>query len=160
MRTLTDHLNKETALYRELVEILQKETEDLISRDYRGLYDTVARKEQVLNRIAKAAPERLRLIKEAASQLGMTGAAGLSAVIERVRGAEKEALMRARDMIVALIESAKEINTVNSLAIKDSLDNVKKTLGFLGNFLPGGTYKQSGAFDTASMKGSRLSEGA
>ncbi|MBI5491365.1 MAG: flagellar protein FlgN [Deltaproteobacteria bacterium] len=160
MRTLTDHLNKEASLYRELIEILQKETEDLIVRDYKGLYDTVGRKEQVLNRIAKAAPQRLRLIKEAALRLGVTGAPGLSAVIERAHGAEKEALKSARDIIVSLIESAKEINTVNSLAMKDSLENIKKTLGFLGNFLPGGTYKQSGAFDTASIKGSRLSEGA
>ncbi len=159
---LTDHLNIEAALYRELIEVLQKETSDLIERDYKGLYDTVGRKEQTLARISKAAPLRIKLIKDAASRLGISGSGEvvLGAIIERAKGEEAEGLRRQRDIITALIESAKEINKVNSLAIKDSLDNIKKTLGFLGNFLPGGVYKQSGAFETLKVKGSRLSKGA
>jgi hypothetical protein len=40
------------------------------------------------------------------------------------------------------------------------MENVSKTLGFLGNFMQPSTYKATGSFDGFAVKGSRLSEGA
>lgn len=158
------HLTKEESLYKELVSVLQAETENLVSRDFRALYETVGRKEHVLKRIELASVERGRLVTEAARTLalkpGPENESALSAVIER-SGPSKAALESKRNIIISLIESIKELNHLNGLVVKGSLDNINKTLGFLGNFLQSGVYRQSGAFDGfGAVKGSHLSEGA
>lgn len=160
MRPIIDHLAKEMSLYKELITVLQKETEDLVGRDYRGLYETVSAKEQILLRIQSAGNLRNRLIKEAALKAGAP-AETLSSLIERMEeGPAKDELKNLQSSIVSFIESIQEINKVNSLIVKGSLENINKTLGFLSNFMPASNYKATGTFDGVAIKGSRLSEGA
>ncbi|MBI5454900.1 MAG: flagellar protein FlgN [Deltaproteobacteria bacterium] len=158
------HLTKEESLYKELISVLQAETENLVSRDFRALYETVGRKEHILKRIELSGVERLKLVRDASEKLGLKpgpkGEFPLSDVIER-SGASRAALESKRNIIISLVESIKELNHLNGLVVKGSLDNINKTLGFLGNFLQTGVYRQSGAFDGfATVKGAHLSEGA
>lgn len=162
LQPFTGHLKNEITLYKELISILHKETENLVNRDYKGLYDTVAQKEHILTSLEALGRVRVRLMHDAAVFLGIEGPgeANLSAIIE-CAGEEKEELSDCQSTILSLIEGIKEINKVNSLVVKGSLENINKTLGFLGNFMPASTYKPSGAFDGGlTVKGSRFSEGA
>ncbi|HAO93639.1 MAG: hypothetical protein A2X99_06620 [Deltaproteobacteria bacterium GWB2_55_19] len=158
------HLTKEESLYKDLVDVLQTETENLVSRDFRALYETVGRKEHILKRIELSGAERLKLVRDAAGKLGLKpgpkGEFTLSEIIER-SGPSADALESKRNIIISLIDSIRELNHLNGLIVRGSLDNINKTLGFLGNFLQTGVYGQKGAFDGfASVKGSHLSEGA
>ncbi|MBI5643135.1 MAG: flagellar protein FlgN [Deltaproteobacteria bacterium] len=163
IKLILDHLKKETALYKEFIGILQKETENLVNRDFKGLYETVALKEHALKRIESLGTLRAKLIKNGGAALGVRpGAKGevtLMMVIEAL-GERRVEIEAERNIIISLIESIKEINKVNSLVVTGSLENINKTLGFLGNFLQTSVYKPSGAFEGFSPKGSRLSEGA
>ncbi|MBI1911722.1 MAG: flagellar protein FlgN [Deltaproteobacteria bacterium] len=160
IQLIIDHLVKEIALFKELVTILQIETEDLVSRDYKGLYETISRKEHLLVRIGSMGKIRQKLISDCANGLGITGEQNLTSIIDKTGGSRTEELKNCRDTIYSLAESVKELNDLNSKVIKGSLENISKTLGFLGNFLPNSNYKASGAFEGFAIKGSRLNEGA
>lgn len=157
---LKDHLNKEASLYKELIAALQKETENLVARDYKALYETVASKEHVTSRIEMIGRARAHIFSKAASALGLKGDINLTAIIENFSSPAKDELKELQATLLSLIESVKEINQVNSLAVRGSLENITKTLGFLGNFLPGSTYKRGGTLEAMSVKGARLNEGA
>lgn len=160
MKLLIDQLKKEIALYNDLVAILHRETENLVSRDYKGLYDTVSVKERLLLRIDSCSVEREKLLKDAGAALGITGVINLSAIIERTGAVHKKELKDCQGVILALIDSIKEINTVNSRVVSASLDNINKALGLIGSFLPKNIYQPNGAFAGLSVKGHRLCEGA
>jgi len=162
LRALTNHLEMEAGLFKELIAILQTETENLIHRDYKGLYETIYRKDHTLVQIEVQGGVRLKLMEDAASRLGMepvTDGVDLSSIIERVGGDEKDALMESQKRLLSLIETVMEINKLNSLVVKGSLENINKTLGFLGNFQPKSIYRSSGTFEGVSIKGSSLNEG-
>lgn len=144
----------------DLVGILQKETRDLVERDYKALYDTVDSKQQVVGRIEALGKKRAALIADGAKDLSIDGEANLSAIIARLSGPQREELARLQETILALVESVSEINSLNTLVVKGSLENIVKTLGFLGGFMPGTTYKRGGIMEGVSSKGQRLSEGA
>ncbi|MBI5587080.1 MAG: flagellar protein FlgN [Deltaproteobacteria bacterium] len=158
---IAQHLKKEISLYKEFITVLQTETEKIIGRDYKGLYETVGLKEHLIIRIESAGRSRLQLMCEAASSLGVQGEPTLSSIIERAAGKVKEELRECQSTILSLLESIREINKLNSMVVRESLDNINKTLGFLGNFMPSTVYNPAGAFEgNCSFKGSRLSEGA
>lgn len=160
MKHLIDQLKKEIALYNDFIAILHRETENLVSRDYKGLYDTVSIKEHLLVRIDGCSMEREKLLKEAASTLGITGTINLSAIIERTVPGHKKDLKDCQRAILALIDSIKEINTVNSHVVSASMENINKTLALIGSFQPRNVYQSNGAYAGLSVKGHRLCEGA
>ena len=160
MKQLIDQLKKEIALYNDFIAILHRETENLVGRDYKGLYDTVSIKERLLARIDGCSAEREKLLKDAATALGITGAVNLSAIIERTVPGHKNGLRDCQRTILALIDSIKEINTVNSQVVSVSIENVNKALALIGSFQPKNVYQSNGAFAGLSVKGHRLCEGA
>jgi len=158
---LAEHLKKEINLYKEFIAVLQKETENIVERDYKGLYETAGLKEGLIIRIERAAGARGVLMHEAAQTLGVEGELKLSSMVERLSGGIQEDIIKSQSTILSLIESIKEINKLNSLVIRESLDNINKTLGFLGNFMPATVYNPTGAFDGSyPSKGARVNEGA
>lgn len=161
MDGLIGHLKKEIGLCKELIAVLQRETESIVARDYTALYETAGEKEELVRKVNATAGERARHIDEARMELGIPAGSGpaIDAVVERggERGAELDGCLRT---LASLAASIKELNDLNSLAIRSSLDNVKKTLGFLGNFLQPSAYKPGGGAEGLSFKGSRLNKGA
>ncbi|MFQ5736256.1 MAG: flagellar protein FlgN [Thermodesulfobacteriota bacterium] len=158
---ITDHLSQEASAYKEFISVLQRETECLVGRDYKGLYETVAGKEALIARVRKLGERRQALLADCARSLGMEGADEdvVSAIVERATGPQKEEFLKLQNIIGSLIDTIHEVNRVNSLVIKGSLEHLNKTLGFFGNFMPGSVYKPNGAFGEIPLKGSRLSEG-
>jgi flagellar biosynthesis/type III secretory pathway chaperone len=161
IKDLIGHLNREIELFKDLISVLHRETECIVARDYKGLYETVSQKEHLAMRIQSAAGVRQPLLKECFTALGKESAreANLSILIE-LAGIKGAPLDECQKTILSLTSTIKEINGLNSLIIESSIENVTKTLGFLGNFMQPSTYKSSGSFDGFAVKGSRLSEGA
>lgn len=163
LNLIVDHLVRETALFRELIAVLQKETVNLINRDYNGIHDTSAKKENILLRLTGMEKARKALVMEAAMAMNVEGVvreeAYLSTIIASAPQPYKDELLNHQSAIHSLIESVKEINKVNSLVVSESLDNINKTLGFLGNFIPNNNYKKTGAFQIRVTKGSHFNEG-
>lgn len=156
-----EHLKKEIDLFKEFISVLQKETENIVGRDYRGLYDTVGLKENLISRIETAGGLRAKLIGEAADALGVNGEPSLTALIEKTSGVIEDTLRESQSTLLTLLESVIEISRLNTAVVRESLDNINKTLGFLGNFMPATVYNPAGSFaGSYSLKGSRLSEGA
>lgn len=158
---LIGHLKREAGLFRDLISTLHRETECMVGRDYKGLYETIGQKDQLAMRIGAATGGRQKLLREALAALGgkSEGEVNLSAVIE-LSGSRAEALDDAQKTILSLASTVKEINALNSRLAESSLGNVVKTLAFLGNFMQPSTYKATGSFDGFAVKGTRLSEGA
>ncbi|MBW7956359.1 MAG: flagellar protein FlgN [Deltaproteobacteria bacterium] len=161
MNGLIGHLKKEIGLCKELIAVLHRETESIVARDYKALYEAAGEKEGLVRKVNATAGARTRHIEEACASLGIPADNGtaLDGIVERggERGAELGECLKT---LAALAASIKELNDLNSLAIRSSLDNIKKTLGFLGNFLQPSAYKPGGKAEDFAFKGSRLSKGA
>jgi flagellar biosynthesis/type III secretory pathway chaperone len=161
MNPVIEHLKKEIDLFKEFISVLQKETENIVGRDYKGLYDTVGLKEHLITRIETAGGLRAKLIGEAAEALGVKNDPSLTALIEKTSGVVKDSLKECQSTLLTLLDSVMEISRLNAVVVRESLDNINKTLGFLGNFMPATVYNPAGSFaGSYSLKGSRLSEGA
>lgn len=162
MTNIIEHLGKEAAAYKEFISVLQQETECLVSRDYKGLYEAAGAKEALLSRIQRLMGARAALLKAFAQSLSLEGPAeeAISAMLGSVPPEQKKAFIKNQSIVSNFIDTIKEVSRVNSLVIRNSLEHINKTLGFFGNFMPGVVYKPSGAFGEIPMKGSRLSEGA
>lgn len=161
IKDLIGHLNREIELFKDLIPVLHKETECLVGRDYKGLYETVSLKEHLVMRINAAGSVRQSLIRNTLAAFGGAADSGanLSAIID-LAGSKASGVEECQKTLLSLASTIKEINRLNSTITQSSLDNVNKTLGFLGNFMQPSTYKASGSFDGFAVKGSRLSEGA
>lgn len=159
-RDLIAHLKGEAETYREFIGVLQAETENLVSRNYRGLYETTSRKEALMARIEGSARVRSELMEGAAREFGVEADGKLSTLAGAAPAPFASELSSLRDTLSTLIESIREISRVNASVVSDSLENVNKALGFLSSFRPSTVYKPTGAFDTVELKGSQLSEGA
>src|SRR3989304_4455964 len=159
---LIGHLNGEIRLCKELVSLLQKETEAIVSRDYRALYEIVGQKRPLVARVNALSEARAGFIRAALSFLGAPAEQepSLAAVIEKAGSPAKQDIENCRSTLQTLASSVKELNSLNARVIENSLQNVKKTLGFLGNFLQPSVYKPGGKLDEFALKGSRLSKGA
>lgn len=160
IQPLIEHLNKEISVYKEFIAILHSETENVVARDYKALYDTICGKEHLLARIGSFGGERRELMSAAARAGGLEGGATLTSIMEKAREPLRTELKGRQATIFSLIESIKEINKVNSIAIKGSLDNIRKTLGFLSSFIPNANYNPTGTFGGIEVKGGRLNKGA
>ncbi|HEY4707758.1 MAG TPA: flagellar protein FlgN [Thermodesulfobacteriota bacterium] len=158
---LIGHLNGEIRLCKELVSLLQRETEAIVSRDYRALYEIVGQKEHLVTRVNAQSEARADFIRAALAFLGAPQEEpSLAAVIEMVRGPARQDIENCRSTLQTLASSIKELNSLNARVIENSLENVRKTLGFLGNFLQPSVYKPGGKMDEFAPKGSRLNKGA
>ena len=161
IKNLIGHLKSEIELFKDLISVLHRETECIVARDYKGLYETVSQKEHLVMRIQAAGQARQPLLKEGFSALGGAPVqeANLTSLLE-LAGESAGGLDECQRTLLSLTSTVKEINGLNSLIIESSMENVAKTLGFLGNFMQPSTYKATGSFDGFAVKGSRLSEGA
>lgn len=159
---LIGHLNGEIRLCKELVTLLQRETEAIVSRDYRALYELLGHKEHLVMRVNALSEARADFIRAALSFLCCSAEQepSLAAVIEKADGPARQEIEKCRSTLQTLASSIKELNSLNTRVIENSLENVKKTLGFLGNFLQPSAYKPGGKLDEFAIKGSRLSKGA
>jgi flagellar biosynthesis/type III secretory pathway chaperone len=160
---IINHLGSEATAYKEFIAVLQEETECLVSRNYKGLYETAGNKQALLSRIKKLNETRAALLARSARGLDASAdgtAAAVSAIIDSAPPHQKEEFLRLHDSLGSLIDTIHEVNKVNSLVIKGSLEHINKTLGFFSNFMPGTVYKPTGAFGDISLKGSRLNKGA
>lgn len=157
---LSQHLGKEISCYKDFIPVLQQETDNLINRDYKALYETVARKEGFLVKIASLGRTRIELMEEAAGEAGLSGDdVKLSRIIENTDQPLSDELTELRSKVLSLMESINEISRVNTLVVEGSLENINKTLGLLSNLAANKTYSPKGAFHQMELKGSRLNEG-
>ncbi len=156
-KDLIGHLRSEIELFKELIAVLHAETECMVGRDYKGLYEAVSGKEQLVMRINSASGTRKRLLIECFPSTGAPEEANLTSLIELTGNG---ALAECQKTLLSLASTVKEINGVNRLIMESSMENVTRTLSFLGNFMQPGTYKPTGSFGELAVKGARLSEGA
>lgn len=161
IKDLIDHLNGEAGLLKDLVAVLHRETECIVARDYKGLYETTGQKEHLVVRINASGGERDRLLRGCLASRGAkeSDSPAVSTLVE-LAGKDAPELDECHKKLLSLSSSVMEINRLNSVITESSIGNVAKTLGFLGNFLQPSTYKASGSFEGFAVKGSRLSEGA
>lgn len=157
---LIEHLNSEISCYKDYISVLQRETENLVARNYQGLFETTGEKEKLLAKLDELGRARKVLMDGLFAALGVENDGRLSTLVNNSRGEDREGLGSCRETIVSLAESIKEITQVNTHAVRDSLDNVNKALGLLRQFSTGSVYRPTGSFDSPAMKGSRISEGA
>jgi flagellar biosynthesis/type III secretory pathway chaperone len=160
VKALIEHLEKEIVVYRNLVEVQQAETENLTSKDYRGLYETIGRKEHLLAKVSLLSKDRARLMGSIAGLFEGKGIVNISGILEQISGPEHDRLKECQSAVLTLVDTIKEINKVNALFVEGSIENIKKTLGLLGNFMPKSVYKPTGGFYSSTLKGANLSEGA
>ncbi len=156
MKTLIEHINREIEGYKLLIDILHLETEALKKRDFKHILDIVAQKEAVLSRIEKMGRMRRSLIESVSRRYSQP--ASIQALLN-LDTPERDALYKSVNMLRTLIESSIEINRVNRLTAKASIDNIQKMLNILKNFMPHSTYNSTGMTEEIEIRGTQLREG-
>ncbi len=157
MRTLIEHIQREIEEYKLLIDVLHIETEALKKRDFKHILDIVAQKEAVLSRIEKMGRMRRNLIKSVAERYSQPST--ISALLN-LETPERDELFSSVNMLRTLIESSIEINRVNRLTAKASIENIQKMLHVIKNFMPHTTYNSTGMKEEIEIRGTQLREGA
>ena len=157
MKALIEHINREIEEYKLLIDVLHVETEALKKRDYKHILQIVAQKEALLSKIEKMGSIRRTLIEKTAERYHLP--ATISALLD-TEGPERDELYRSVNMLRTLIESSIEINRVNRLTARASMENIQKMLNVLKNFIPHTTYNRNGTADEIDVRGIQLREGA
>src|SRR3989337_2615754 len=112
MTNIIEHLGKEACAYKEFISVLQQETECLVSRDYKGLYEAAGAKEALLSRIQRLVDARAGLLKAFANSLSIDGPAekAISAMLGSVPPGQKEEFIKNQSIVSNLIDTIKEVN--------------------------------------------------
>jgi flagellar biosynthesis/type III secretory pathway chaperone len=146
--------------YRDLLDLLRKEKDLLLTADYENLILLTKEKEILLSRIRAADMARERYAQEMKIILGLESSTPrLVEIIDRLSGREKERLQSLYQMLSLLIERAQILNRENEVYARSGLEmiegafrNVKETLN------PQKTYGRNKQLKTGVSSMGSLSE--
>jgi flagellar biosynthesis/type III secretory pathway chaperone len=126
---LIEVLEKEFSLCAQLVELLQREKEVIVSLDPKALEVLLSEKETITAKI-KACDESREKILDALGFRNRT----ISEVAGRAEGSHGERLRDIASKFTAIIHSISELNRFNSILIEKSLYYIKTSYSFLNSF--------------------------
>jgi len=128
MKELKEVLQAEINAYQDLISILQKEREALVSFNPELIEALSKEKDMVIMKIKLFDNERVKLLSKVSSELKISDNVTISKLIEVTKDDEF------RDLglkLISLIQSVAELNEFNKILIVKSSRHIKSFLGFL-----------------------------
>ncbi|MBW1740676.1 MAG: flagellar protein FlgN [Deltaproteobacteria bacterium] len=130
-------LEGETALYRSLLLVFQKEERAVVDSKLKELNETSKEKENLVLKIRILEEERVRMVERLAELLGYSPQ--LLTLTKLSQLVEEPYSTRLKDCcsnLSALIQSVQEANQANKALLTHSLELVKGSLALLNNLMP------------------------
>lgn len=154
LKLIQRHIEDEVVCYRELIQVVERERDILLSRDHSGLPEQAEQKMGIARRLHESRLARQevmsRLSPDPASPLRLRDLAGLLPAAER--GIFRALLQRAQ----ALAESLAAKNQANARFVQEALDTVEHLMDILSGRQRSQTYSQAGRRDTTQSGPPRL----
>lgn len=133
-------------LMQELKRLLNREQSCLVALDLAGLEETQQEIARAMERMAEVSDLCRSKVAALGEELGLTGRATLSPIIERMQNPEKGALREAQTRVTAQARALEGAVTLNRGLLEDSLKVVEYSVNFFNRlFNPGDTYGFAGA---------------
>lgn len=149
-------INKEAALYKEILEISKNKKDIIVNGKVAELESITKLEQSMVLKLSRLEDEREELASKLAAELGISDdkitLKALSSKLPKNQASEMENCCK---NLSAVLNELKEINSLNSKLIKNSLDYIDFSINILGNLGPSGNnYENSG--EAITSKGRNL----
>jgi len=157
---LIEILNKELAIYDDILKLSAKKTDVIVNGDVSELVNITRMEQSMVPQIGKLESERMQLVEQIAVLLNIKAEELTLTVLEKqLPGEQKVKLADCRKKLSDTINELKEANALNSKLIKNSLDyidfsiNVLTSAGASGNnYINSGVSQEPGRKNLFDMK--------
>jgi flagellar biosynthesis/type III secretory pathway chaperone len=143
---LIDVLNKETAMYEEILKLSKNKTNIIVEGKVNELESLTKLEQSIILKLGILENEREKLLEGLAAQLGIKASdITLSGLEKMLSGEQKEKMTECRQKLPKLLKDLNDANVLNSKLIKNSIDYIDFSINLLTNAGPAGnTYGNSG----------------
>lgn len=149
-------INKEAALYEEMLE-LSKNKKDIIVNGKVAELESITKLEQsMVFKLSKLEDEREELASKLAAELGISNnKITVKVLLSKLPKTQANEMENCCKNLSSILSDLKEINSLNSKLIKNSLDYIDFSINILGSLGPSGNnYENSG--EAITSKGRNL----
>jgi flagellar biosynthesis/type III secretory pathway chaperone len=149
-------LEGETALYRSLLLVLQKEKRAVVDSELDVLNESSKEKENLILKIRILEEQRDHLQRNLADFLGYSNgqALSMSALVQAVEEPYSSRLKSCCSNLLTLTQSIQEVNNSNKFLIMNSLELVRGSLTLLNNLIASNAvYYKTGMIQTGDQSG-------
>ncbi|HOW57369.1 MAG TPA: flagellar protein FlgN [Smithellaceae bacterium] len=154
---LIDVLRKELEIYRELKEHILREKNVLMKPSLDDLYDSNARKENIILKARMLEDARTKTLKKILINLDIKEVVTLSEIAKYAVSEQKREITEIRNELALISQQIKTLNEVNKDLINVSITNVKGSLEFIDSMISRATvYMETGQVKTIQNKGKYL----
>nr|MCA1905438.1 flagellar protein FlgN [Desulfarculus sp.] len=154
LKLIQQHIEDEVGCYREMIQVVERERDILLSRDHSGLPEQAEQKLAIARRLHQSRLARQevmsRISPDPARPLRLRDLAGLLPAAER--GIFRALLQRAQ----SLAESLTAKNQANARFVQEALDTVEQLMDILSGRDRSQTYDQEGRRNATSSGPPRL----
>ena len=149
-------LEKEEAIYKELIPVVEKKTKVIIKNNLRELEEITAKEQETVDRITALEHKREEVVRNIEVVLSKKpGSLDLKAIIQILHKQPKEQkkLSDLREKLKAEVSRLADINVQNQALIKESLDIIEFNMNLIQStrMSPGNNYTRGA--ETADMLG-------
>lgn len=134
VRKLIQGMTKESALIKELKELIGSQKELILSNKIPEFMSNVSLQEELLDKIRAFERERIVILDTVGRELNLDHTPTVKEIITYAPDSEKVRLSFIRKKFITLSEEVKHLNVENRYMIKKSLAYVQKHLKLLKNF--------------------------
>jgi len=158
LEELLTSLDKETALYQDLLILLRKEKQMVAGMALDDLNESNKEKETLMLQIRVFEEARLALIEKLAERLEISSdKLTLLSLCDMVKEPYSTELKTHRSNLLSLFHSIREVNRINDGLISHSLDCITGSLSLLSNLVSSGsTYLDTGRIQNGMRNGALI----
>ncbi len=140
-----------------LVELSERKTKAITAGDADVLHGIVEEEKAVLGLIKGVEKRQSRCVRSLAEALNLPEEqVRMSLIIERAEGSQRQALVRLREELTALVEQQMKHNEINMKLLQMNMDYVQFMLNSATNQKSGATYGQGGSIQSATSASLKL----
>lgn len=154
LQNLVDTLNKMTIIYKDILQNAQDKRKQIISGDIDKLESVIYRERNLSENILLLEEKRRYIMQSINRSIGKSeNIPTLRELIEQIRDPYKSELKKQYDVISEVITKVKNVNTINTLLTKYSLEYVNNFIKTIcSESLNDSVYQQSGNIKDPELK--------
>ncbi len=153
-------MERQTELYGSLKTALSDEKNRIVNADLKGLAETGQRKETLLLRIQGLEKDRIELMKELSGILKISFQdLTVGKLMAYSRGYYTNRIKRSRDTLLKLAGQIKQMNRLNKLLVRHTLELITGSYAFLSQLAaPQPVYQSTGGLRLGHQSGKYISD--
>jgi flagellar biosynthesis/type III secretory pathway chaperone len=124
-------LQQEVHLYRDLLDVLQREKQCMMDLALDSIHECNNTKETLILKLKVLEEARIDLIRDISETHGISSPVTLARIIEVVPPAYKRSLEACRSNLVSLLNSVREVIQINAILAERSIHYTRESLTFL-----------------------------